>query len=86
MVVNRFFDRNPAFEQDEVLFELVNPVCPWIKSRQSLFPPPFTVEAVIVVKGNCGNQVATKDAPDSLGERGLSRPAVTGDPKGKDIG
>ena len=60
MVVNRFFYRNPAFEQDEVLFELINPVCPWIKRRQSLFPAPFTVETMIIIKGNCGNQVAAK--------------------------
>jgi hypothetical protein len=31
MAVDRFVDRYPAFKEDEVLFELFDPVDPWIE-------------------------------------------------------
>src|SRR5674476_501057 len=39
-------------EQDEVPFELLNPVCPGVQRRYSLFRSPGPVKAVIIVKGN----------------------------------
>jgi hypothetical protein len=82
-VVDRFFDRHPAFKEKEVVFELINPVYVWIKWCQSLFSSVFPVETMIVIKRNSGHQILAEDASYSFSKSGLSRPTVPATPRVK---
>jgi hypothetical protein len=86
MVIDRFLDGHATPEHDEVLFELVDPVCLRVECSQPLPPAPLAVKAMVIVKRDGGDKVGPEDIPHTLRKRGLSRPAVAGDPQGKDIG
>ena len=86
MVIDRFLDRHPAPEHDEVLFKQVDTVGCWVECCQSLPLASLAVEAVVIVKGDGGDKIAPEDIADTLRERGLPRSAVTRDTDGEDIG
>jgi hypothetical protein len=86
MIIHRFFYRYTPFEKDKVLFDLINPVRFRIQRGHSPFSAAIPVEKMVIIKGNRGYKIGTKDAADTFREGRLSRSTVPGYTQGKNIG